>query len=203
MKIFSFSDLNGKIENLDIFEDEGLLDVDIILFSGGFLSSFANLQNARSIFDYTFNVFSTMNFYYVFSKTDLTIAKSLKFDLNKYKNYVNGFDKEMYIHNKVLKTNGLRVGGLDYIESLDNINENVFDVDIFISNMPPAKTILDKTSLGINAGSEILKQKILQYQPKIWLCGYVKEGNGNIKLGNTQVFNVSSAENMSYKTFDL
>jgi hypothetical protein len=144
-----------------------------------------------------------MNFYYVFSKTDLTIAKSLKFDLNKYKNYVNGFDKEMYIHNKVLKTNGLRVGGLDYIESLDNINENVFDVDIFISNMPPAKTILDKTSLGINAGSEILKQKILQYQPKIWLCGYVKEGNGNIKLGNTQVFNVSSAENMSYKTFDL
>jgi hypothetical protein len=44
MKIFSFSDLNGKIENLDIFEDEGLLDVDIILFSGGFLSSFANLQ---------------------------------------------------------------------------------------------------------------------------------------------------------------
>lgn len=70
-------------------------------------------------------------------------------------------------------------------------------VDVLLTHGPPAG-ILDKSSSGENVGCPHLRDWILEYQPKLVVCGHVHEGYGTAKLGNTQIINASIC-NRNYK----
>jgi len=202
-KILGFADLHGKTEFLEFCEANDLFDVDLILCAGDLVNFFSRTKNAKTELDKVFEFFKDLPFFFVWGNVDLVQAKALSLDLSKYESLKNSLDLPMYIHNQTLKIDNLRIGGLNFFEKPPTINERVFDTDVFVSHEPPFATDLDKTFYGTHIGSDLLKRRVLQYQPKVWLCGHIHEAKGAIKIGQTQVYNCGSAERYNYVTFNL
>jgi len=71
-------------------------------------------------------------------------------------------------------------------------------LDILICHQPPYG-ILDKVSgkygapkyyIGKHAGSKVILDYIKKYQPKYVFCGHIHEGEGNVKIGKTEIYNL-------------
>jgi len=81
------------------------------------------------------------------------------------------------------------------------------DLDILLCHQPPYK-ILDKINFpgspkhhqGKHAGSKVILNYIKRHQPKYVFCGHIHEGQGKVKIGKTQVYNLGVA---GYKIIDI
>lgn len=75
------------------------------------------------------------------------------------------------------------------------------NLDILVCHQPPYG-YLDKVSgkygapknyVGKHAGSKVILNYIKKYQPKYVFCGHIHEGEGKIKIGSTEVYNLGVA----------
>lgn len=66
-----------------------------------------------------------------------------------------------------------------------------FSKSIVVAHDPP-HNCLDMIHRGEAVGSKSIRKFIEQYQPKLWLCGYIHEAFGVSSIGTTGVFNCSS-----------
>jgi len=75
-----------------------------------------------------------------------------------------------------------------------------YNVDIILCHQPPYG-YLDKVNFsgvpkdwkGKHAGSKVILDYIKKYQPKYVFCGHIHEGEGYVKIGNTEVYNLGVA----------
>ncbi|MDO8529010.1 MAG: metallophosphoesterase [Nanoarchaeota archaeon] len=72
-------------------------------------------------------------------------------------------------------------------------------IDILICHQPPYG-VLDKVGApapmhwrGKHAGSKAVLDYIKKYQPRYVFCGHIHEGEGKVKIGKTQVYNLGVA----------
>jgi Icc-related predicted phosphoesterase len=106
----------------------------------------------------------------------------------------------------------------DYIKKLNNarkesskakrILNNFKNLDILVCHQPPYG-YLDKVSSewgapkdywGKHAGSKVILDYIRKHQPKYVFCGHIHEGEGKVKIGKTEVYNLGVA---GHKTINL
>jgi Icc-related predicted phosphoesterase len=75
------------------------------------------------------------------------------------------------------------------------------NLDILVCHQPPFG-FLDKVSgkygapkhfIGKHAGSKVILDYINKYQPKYVFCGHIHEGEGKVKVGKTEVYNLGVA----------
>jgi len=69
---------------------------------------------------------------------------------------------------------------------------------ILLSHSPPKNTTLDRTSLGIHAGSTSIRRFIEEYKPLLVICGHVHEAKGKGHINNTLVINPGPAKQGNY-----
>ena len=74
---------------------------------------------------------------------------------------------------------------------------------IWLTHAPP-KGICDdrKTLSGRRKSSQAIRKAIKKYQPRLVICGHVHTGRGVVKLGNTEIYNVSVLRGMAVFTVD-
>lgn len=80
-------------------------------------------------------------------------------------------------------------------------------VDVLVCHQPPYG-ILDKVTnphapqhwIGKHAGSKLILDYIKKFQPKYVFCGHIHEGEGHVKVGKTEVYNLGVC---GYHLFDL
>jgi Icc-related predicted phosphoesterase len=81
------------------------------------------------------------------------------------------------------------------------ILNNFKNLDILVCHQPPygyldkvsAKYNLPRSWIGKHAGSKVILDYIKQYQPKYVFCGHIHEGEGRVKIGKTEVYNLGVA----------
>lgn len=87
------------------------------------------------------------------------------------------------------------------------ILKNFGNLDILVCHQPPYG-ILDKTNhplaprdwRGKHAGSKVILDYIKKYNPKYVFCGHIHEGEGFVKIGKTEIYNLGVA---GHKIIDL
>jgi Icc-related predicted phosphoesterase len=85
-------------------------------------------------------------------------------------------------------------------EKVKKILERFGKLDILICHQPPYG-VLDKVNFpgvpenwkGKHAGSKAILDYIKKYQPKYVFCGHIHEGEGNMKIGETEIYNLGVA----------
>ncbi len=98
----------------------------------------------------------------------------------------------------------------DYQKSMKNARKETYcakrvlnnfkSLDILVCHQPPYG-YLDKVNFpgvpehwkGKHAGSKVILDYIRKYQPKYVFCGHIHEGEGNAKIGKTEVHNLGVA----------
>lgn len=60
---------------------------------------------------------------------------------------------------------------------------------VFVSHSPPAHTKLDRTFLGLHAGSTSVRKFIEKFQPDVVICGHIHEAHGTDELGSSIMIN--------------
>lgn len=78
--------------------------------------------------------------------------------------------------------------------------KNFGSLDILVCHQPPYG-YLDKVNFpGVpeswkekHAGSKVILDYIKKYQPKYVFCGHIHEGEGKVKIGKTEVYNLGAA----------
>lgn len=58
-----------------------------------------------------------------------------------------------------------------------------------LSHAPPAKTKLDKTSMGLHVGSKAIRKFIEAFEPDLVVCAHIHESRGVDKIGETVMLN--------------
>jgi len=85
-------------------------------------------------------------------------------------------------------------------EKARRVLERFEKVDILICHQPPFG-FLDKVSWseapknwkGRHAGSEVILDYIRRFQPRFVFCGHIHEGEGCVRIGKSEVFNLGVA----------
>ncbi|MCF0241454.1 MAG: metallophosphoesterase family protein, partial [Treponema sp.] len=81
-------------------------------------------------------------------------------------------------------------------ESLDNL--------ILISHNPPKDTICDAVNENLHAGSQMLRDLIIETKPLAVVTGHIHEGRGIDKINNTLIINPGSfGENGTYAVMEV
>jgi len=81
----------------------------------------------------------------------------------------------------------------------ENLRENVRKVNlIFVSHTPPKNTRLDRTFMGVHAGSTSVRRFIEENRPLLTLCGHIHEARGVDRVGDTLVVNPGPAKQGNY-----
>ncbi len=76
-------------------------------------------------------------------------------------------------------------------------------VRVFVPHAPPAKTKLDRTSLGLHVGSTAVREAIELYQPELVLCGHIHEARGVDRIGKSEIINCGPAGKGHYAVADV
>ncbi len=92
-------------------------------------------------------------------------------------------------------------------KKVERLLQHYGKIDLLVAHQPPYK-VLDKVTAkfapahwrGKHAGSKVLLQYIKKTQPTFVVCGHIHEGEGRMKVGKTQVFNLGVA-GYAYLTF--
>ncbi len=74
---------------------------------------------------------------------------------------------------------------------------------LLISHSPPKNTSLDRTRLGIHAGSNSVRQFIESKKPMLVVCGHIHEAQGIDKMGETVIVNPGPAYMGGYARVEL
>jgi len=69
---------------------------------------------------------------------------------------------------------------------------------ILISHTPPKNTKLDRTFMGIHAGSISVRRFIEEKKPLLALCGHIHEAKGIDRIGDTVIVNPGPAKQGNY-----
>jgi len=80
------------------------------------------------------------------------------------------------------------------------ILKNFGKIDILVCHQPPYG-MLDRVNFpgtpknwqGKHAGSKVVLDYVKKYRPKYVFCGHIHEGQGHVKVGKTQVYNLGVA----------
>lgn len=81
----------------------------------------------------------------------------------------------------------------------ENLRENARKVNlILVSHTPPKNTRLDRTFMGIHAGSTSVRRFIEENRPLLTLCGHIHEARGVDRVGDTVVVNPGPARQGNY-----
>jgi putative phosphoesterase len=62
-------------------------------------------------------------------------------------------------------------------------------IQVFVSHTPPINTRVDKTLMGLHAGSKLIREFIEMYQPDLCLCGHIHEARNSDHIGKTIIVN--------------
>jgi Icc-related predicted phosphoesterase len=82
--------------------------------------------------------------------------------------------------------------GRDISNQLGIIEEkNLIDESCVVVSHEPPYGAQDKVFLGKHAGSEIHREIVEKYKPRLWLCGHIHENPGFDKINDTLVVNSS------------
>jgi len=86
------------------------------------------------------------------------------------------------------------------METLNRASSNlpVSQWVVLVSHTPPRNTQLDKTSVGLHAGSLSVRKYIEEKQPSIVFCGHIHESKGREKIGKTVIVNPGPARHGYY-----
>jgi putative phosphoesterase len=74
---------------------------------------------------------------------------------------------------------------------------------ILISHTPPVNTALDRTRLGIHAGSTAVRQFIEKNEVAVCICGHIHEAFGEEVLGNTRCYNIGAVKDNHFAFLDV
>lgn len=88
-------------------------------------------------------------------------------------------------------------------EFLINIKVNEKNKIILLTHCPPRNTKVDKTFIGIHAGSIEIRNFIEKSKPILTICGHIHEAYGVDRLNGCLIFNVSSAKQNRYGFINL
>jgi len=92
-------------------------------------------------------------------------------------------------------------------EKAKRVLKNFRNLDILVCHQPPYG-ILDKVNFpgipenwkGKHAGSKVILDYIKSHKPKYVFCGHIHEGQGKVKIGKTEVYNLGVA---GYKVVEI
>ncbi|MEM1585967.1 MAG: metallophosphoesterase family protein [Candidatus Bathyarchaeia archaeon] len=74
---------------------------------------------------------------------------------------------------------------------------------ILVSHTPPKNTRLDRTFLGVHAGSISVRKFIEENKPILVLCGHIHEAKGSDRIGNSIIVNPGPAKQGNYALITL
>lgn len=101
--------------------------------------------------------------------------------------------------------NGMSMLGLPFVTNMnrwafnltkDELDKHMHDVwstgphDVVVSHMP-AWGLLDEVLPGEHTGSKIYRRFLDEKNPKVWICGHIHEGYGEVVHNQTRVYNVA------------
>lgn len=69
---------------------------------------------------------------------------------------------------------------------------------VFVSHQPPKNTKLDRTFIGVHAGSVSVRKFVEENKPLLVLCGHIHEARGMDHIGNTIIINLGPAKQGNY-----
>ncbi len=98
-----------------------------------------------------------------------------------------------YLNHSQTIINGIKIWGSPFCEEEGEEDWDFIpqDSDIVITHNPPYN-ILDKAPSGNLRGSNVLRNRIHQIQPRIHLFGHIHFSYGHCKLGKTSYYNGSN-----------
>jgi hypothetical protein len=202
MRIFAASDIHG---NKTIMKKLSSVanSVDLILICGDIGGKSGRFRTLRDFSNYQ-------------KQDELELLKIIKsFSLTTPVWYILGnddwFDSDHYQHLKSPQNiNNIDVIPFEYVSLTPfntnrEANENKLEYELtkltddFIDNFNSTVILAhtppfgagDTLYNGSHCGSKFIRNWILEYQPKIWLCGHIHEDNSVNHIGNTLVFNCS------------
>jgi Icc-related predicted phosphoesterase len=76
-------------------------------------------------------------------------------------------------------------------------------IKIILAHAPPHATKVDRTFLGIHAGSKALRKFTEAHQPDLILCGHIHEAAGQDVIGRTIIVNCGQASKGRYCIVDV
>jgi Icc-related predicted phosphoesterase len=191
MVIVSITDIHGRRE-IDREKAQSLAAADLLVISGD-ITQFGGEADARLIIENLQNINS--NLICIPGNCD-------QLSVNQYLTSVG-----LNLHGDTKVIDGLAFYGLGGSSTTpfgtpqeygdDVLRENLakFKKDpsarrhILVSHAPPHGTKVDRTMLGIHAGSQAVRGFIDEFQPDLCLCGHIHEAVGSDRIGKTLVLN--------------
>jgi Icc-related predicted phosphoesterase len=74
---------------------------------------------------------------------------------------------------------------------------------VLVSHVPPAGCRLDRTGLGVHAGSPAVRRFIKEHDIGLCLCGHIHEAAGEEDVDGVRCVNVGAAHNGRYALLDI
>jgi Icc-related predicted phosphoesterase len=75
-------------------------------------------------------------------------------------------------------------------------------VRVLVTHVPP-HSVVDRTTTGIHAGSEAVREFVEHEQPALMICGHIHEAYGQGWLGKTLVVNCGAAMRGQYAVIEI
>ncbi|MCX7996069.1 MAG: YfcE family phosphodiesterase [candidate division WOR-3 bacterium] len=189
MKILAVSDIHGRLE----YEKkiiEMLSTSDLIVISGD-ITNFGGRREALEV----------LNTIRKYNQNILAVPGNCdRYDVLELLK-----DEHINLHGEIKKIGDLTFFGIggsghtpfntpqeysdeEIIKILNNY-ENKGGKQILVSHSPPINTAVDRTLMGIHAGSKLIRQFIEKNQFDLCLCGHIHEARNTDKLGKTLIVN--------------
>ncbi len=77
------------------------------------------------------------------------------------------------------------------------------DIKVLVSHAPPKKTKIDKSFMGLHAGSEVIKNFIEKHDIDLCICGHIHEAKGEDRLGKCICVNPGPLKDGYYAFVDI
>lgn len=189
IKIIAISDIHGRT-NYDRRIVDALSSADLIIIAGD-ITDFGNGNDASFVLDKLMEL--NQNILAVPGNCDRPDV----IDLLKAKGVnLHGEIREF----KKMSFFGVGGSGLTPFNTPQEYSDDEFEaifnrykkdkyINIFVSHSPPYKTKVDKTLLGIHAGSKKVREFIERHQPQIGICGHIHEARNIDRIGKTLIVN--------------
>jgi putative phosphoesterase len=191
MNILAITDIHGRQSFSDKLKSI-MSEVDLIVIAGD-ITDFGDVQDAQTIIEnlmlYNENILA------VTGNCDHPAINTLLTRMN-----IDLQTKERAIGN--IKFFGLSGSGKTPFSTPQEYTESEFSSSfkkmkkddnyryhILVSHAPPLRTKLDRTFLGIHAGSKAVRDFIMAFHPDLVICGHIHEARGTDKIGSTVVLN--------------
>ena len=108
-------------------------------------------------------------------------------------------DKVEFIDDKIINFDNFTIVGLKDNEKISNLP--IKKVDFLVTHFPPYG-FQDKAIFGMHIGSKIVKEAIIQLEPKFVICGHVHENAGYSTHSKTTIVNCSIGKEGSCTIID-